>query len=162
MELKKVSYTHDGMIDLIIASPMISQNEIAAHFGYTPGWVSQVFNSDAFKERLAARKEEIIDPVIRTSIEEKLNALADKSVQVLLEKLHQTQNMNVAIRALDVTTRALGYGAKQNNVQVNNYIAHVPPRAISVDDWRSNYTPVAAPRVERITVETDGTSAAEG
>jgi hypothetical protein len=140
------------MIDLVVANPAISQNEIAAHFGFTPGWVSQVFNSDAFKNRLAERKEELIDPVLKASIEEKLNALADKSIQVLLEKLHQTQNMNVAIRALDVTTRALGYGAKAGNaVQINNYIAHVPPRSASIEEWQSNYkSPVAAPKVEII------------
>lgn len=146
-QIQKVSYSHDGMIDLIVADPTISQNAIAAHFGYTPGWVSQVFNSDAFKERLAARKDELIDPVIRASIEEKLQALADKSIQVLLEKLHTTQNPSVAIRALDVSSRALGYGAKSGtSVQVNNFIAHVPPRAVSVDDWRNNYIPSAAPK----------------
>lgn len=146
-QIQKVSYSHDGMIDLIVADPTISQNAIAAHFGYTPGWVSQVFNSDAFKERLAARKDELIDPVIRASIEEKLQALADKSIQVLLEKLHTTQNPNVAIRALDVSSRALGYGAKNGtSVQVNNFIAHVPPRSASVDDWRANYIPSAAPK----------------
>lgn len=153
-QIQKVRYTHDGMIDLVIANPAISQNEIAAHFGFTPGWVSQVFNSDAFKNRLAERKEEIIDPVLRASIEEKLQALADKSIQILLDKLHQTQNMNVAIRALDVTTRALGYGAKdKGGVQINNYIAHVPPRAKDVSDWQSNYVPSAAPVITITTEE---------
>jgi DNA primase len=147
------------MIDLVIGDPTISQNAIAAHFGYTPGWVSQVFNSDAFKNRLAERKEEIIDPVIRASIEEKLNALADTSIKVLLEKLQQTQNMNVAIRALDVTTRALGYGAKQAQVQVNTYIAHVPPRAVSVEEWSNTYkSPLAAPKVIEH-MPADGTAA---
>lgn len=135
-QLKKISYTHDAMIDLIIENPAISQNEIAATFGYTPGWVSQVFNSDSFRERLAARKDELVDPVIRASIEEKLKALADTSIQVLLEKLHSTGNPNVAIRALDVATRSLGYGARPSAaVQVNNYVAVVPPRAASAQEW---------------------------
>ncbi len=148
-QIQKVRYSHDGMIDLVIANPSISQNEIAAHFGYTPGWVSQVFNSDAFKSRLVERKEEIVDPVLRATLEEKLQALADKSIQVLLEKLHQTQNPNVAVRALDVVSRALGYGAKQGaNVQINNYVAHIPPRAKDVTDWQTNYIPAAAPKLE--------------
>jgi len=134
-QLQKVHYTHDAMIDLIIADPSISQGQIAAHFGYTQGWVSQVFNSDAFKERLAARKEEIIDPVLRLSIEERLRALADTSIKVLLEKLHETPNANVAIRALDVATRALGYGARPNATQINNYVAVVPSRAQSAEEW---------------------------
>lgn len=154
-QIQKVRYTHDAMIDLVVSNPAVSQNEIAAHFGFTPGWVSQVFNSDAFKNRLAERKEELIDPVLKASIEEKLNALADTSIKVLLEKLHQTQNINVAIRALDVTTRALGYGAKQAMVQVNNYIAHVPPRAKDVNDWRENYVPSMAPKVEIVDASND-------
>ncbi len=33
--IKKVSYTHDTMIDLILGNPGISQTAIAAHFGYS-------------------------------------------------------------------------------------------------------------------------------
>jgi len=144
--IQKVRYSHDAMIDLIVANPAVSQNELAAHFGYTPGWVSQIINSDAFRERLAERKDELVDPRIRTSIEERIRALADKSIEVLLQKLHETSNMNVAVRALDVATRSLGYGAKPANaVQINNYVAHVPPRAQSANDWQQTYTPSAAP-----------------
>lgn len=139
--LKKVRYTHDAMIDLILAEPRISQNELAAHFGYTPTWISQVINSDAFRERLAERKEDLVDPQIRTSIEERLRALADKSIQVLLTKLHETNNMNVAVRTLDVATRSLGYGAKTSAaVQINNYVAHIPPRAPDSGAWVNGYS----------------------
>ena len=148
LAIQKVRYSHDAMIDLIIEDPTISQGAMAAHFGYTPGWVSQVINSDAFRERLAERKDELVDPRIRTSIEERIRALADKSIEILLEKLHTTQNMNVAVRALDVATRSLGYGARPANaVQINNYVAHIPPRAPSAADWSANYTPTAAPQL---------------
>lgn len=138
--IKKVRYSHDAMIDQIIENPAVSQNDLAAYFGYTPGWVSQVINSDAFRERLAERKDELVDPRIRTSIEERIRALADKSIEVLLEKLHQTQNMNVAVRALDVATRSLGYGARPSAaVQINNYVAHIPPRAPDSTSWTEGY-----------------------
>ena len=141
LAIQKVRYSHDAMIDLIIENPTISQNDMAAHFGYTPGWVSQIINSDAFRERLAERKDELVDPRIRTSIEERIRALADKSIEVLLQKLHETNNMNVAVRALDVATRSLGYGAKPAaTVNVNNFVAHIPPRAPDSSAWVEGYS----------------------
>lgn len=142
-EIQKTRYTHEAMIDMIIAKPTISQNELAAAFGYTPGWVSQVMNSDAFREKLAERKGEIVDPRIEMQLEERIRGLADKSLEVLIEKLHETKNMNVAVRALDVSTRALGYGFKPQGpaVQVNNYVALVPPKSPSPANWVEQYTP---------------------
>jgi DNA-binding MarR family transcriptional regulator len=84
---EKVRYSHQAMADLILANPAISQNELAGHFGYTPGWVSQIVNSDAFQAFLATRKEELVNPVITASVEEKLMTLAKKSLDVLHEKL---------------------------------------------------------------------------
>ena len=71
----RVSYTHDAMIDAIIHNPTISQNQLAAHFGYTPGWVSQIIASDAFQARLAERTGELVDPTIRASVEDRFKAL---------------------------------------------------------------------------------------
>jgi hypothetical protein len=138
--LRKVRYSHDAMIDAIIENPTVSQNELAAAFGYTPTWISQVINSDAFRERLAERKDELVDPRIRMSVEERIRGLADKSIEVLLEKLHETRNMNVAVRALDVAARSLGYGARASAaVQINNYVAHIPPRAADAATWVEGY-----------------------
>ena len=55
---RRVKYSHDAMIDLIIASPGIQQNTLAIHFGYTVGWISTIMQSDAFQAKLAARKDE--------------------------------------------------------------------------------------------------------
>lgn len=113
--IKKVSYTHDAMIELLILEGSkpggISQKDIAAHFGYTEGWVSQVFSSDAFQSRLAVRKEEIIDPALKASLTEKFAALARRSLEVLMNKLNQTScSDNVALRAAELGAKALGLG----------------------------------------------------
>jgi hypothetical protein len=143
--VKRISYTHDAMIDLIIADPLISQGQLARHFGYTEGWVSQVFNSDNFRERLAERKGEVVDPVLKMSIEEKLRGLVDKSIEVLMKKLVEAPNGALAIKALDSGSRALGYGARtaQGNVTQNNYIALVPPTSASASSWAEQYKPGA-------------------
>lgn len=153
--IRKVRYSHDAMIDLIIENPTVTQGELAAFFGYTPGWVSQVINSDAFRERMAERKDDLVDPRIRMSLEERIRGLADKSIEVLLTKLHETNNMNVAVRALDVATRSLGYGAKPSAaVQINNYVAHIPPRAPDSSAWVEGYAAdrgsVAAPSTTEV------------
>ena len=144
-EIKKISYTHDAMIDLIVANPTISQGDIALYFGYTAPWVSQVINSDAFRERLAGRRDDLVDPRLRMSIDDRLKGLVDKSLEVLIKKLHETENMHVAVKALDVGARALGYGAKASNgVTVNNYVALVPPKSGNAAEWLEQHQPAAA------------------
>jgi len=142
--IKKINYTHDGMIDLIIAQPAISQNELGFHFGYTPAWVSQVMSSDAFKERLAARKQELVDPQIMMSLDEKFTALAHSA----MDKLQQDVSIDMMpqkglVKILEVTARALGYGAKdpKAGLTVNNYVAVCPPKAASSREWATTYTP---------------------
>lgn len=111
--IARVSYTHDGMIDLIIARPGISQGEIAAHFGYTPSWVSIIVNSDAFQARLAERKGELVDPLLTVSVEEKMRAVVSRSLEVLAEKLAAPTcqiSDTLALRAMEVGSKAMGMG----------------------------------------------------
>lgn len=132
----RVRYSHDAMIDLIIARPEVSQGELALHFGYTQPWVSRVMNSDAFQARLAERKTELIDPTITATLDEKLRALAAKSLDVVLEKLTLTNSVEVGLKAIEITTRALGYGARQQNVNLQqNFVVALPPKAESEQAW---------------------------
>lgn len=111
--IQKVRYSHDGMIDLIVQDPSISQNKLAEVFGYTPAWVSLVMSSDAFKERLAARKEELIDPAIRASLDERFRAVVTRSLEVLQEKLAAPASVvpdALALRAAELGAKALGLG----------------------------------------------------
>ena len=128
--IARVKYSHDAMIDLLIANPAISQNEIASTFGYTVPWVSRIMNSDAFQARLALRKEELLDPVIVASIEEKFRALASKSLDVVLDKLSVTNSAELGLKALEISAKALGYGARQQNLNVQtNFVVALPAKA---------------------------------
>lgn len=109
--LQRVSYTHKAMIDLILEHPDWTQNQLAAHFGYTPGWISNVLASDAFQSEMAARREEVVDPRLRATIEERFRALVILSLDVLHKKLEQpVVSDNVAIRAAELGAKALGLG----------------------------------------------------
>lgn len=113
--IQKVHYTHDAMIDMIIAQPWISQNELAARFRYSASWVSQVIASDAFQARLAERSNELVDPTIKATVEENFRALVLRSMDILRQKLDKPVDEipdNLAVRTFELATRAAGYGAK--------------------------------------------------
>ena len=144
--IARVSYTHDAMIDLLIANPSITNNALAAHFNYTPAWVSRIKNSDAFQERLAARRTELVDPGLLLTVEEKLSHLAHRGLDILAEKLEGPASMipmDTAMKAVEISSRALGYGARaagQTNVQ-NNFVVALPAQATSESAWAAACTP---------------------
>lgn len=109
--LQKVSYTHEALIELIIAEPTLTQNQLAARFGYTPGWISNILASDAFQAKMSQRREDIIDPVIKASLEERWKALMIQSLNVLQAKLAKPEvNDTVALRCAELGAKALGLG----------------------------------------------------
>lgn len=140
--IARVKYSHDAMIDLMIENPAISQGELASRFGYTQAWVSRICNSDAFLARLAQRKADLVDPTIAASLEEKLRALASASLDVVLEKVVTTKNQDLALNAAKLSTTALGFGARQANVAIQqNFVVPLPAKAESAASWGAAYAP---------------------
>lgn len=137
----RVKYTHDAMIDILIAHPGVTQNALAQHFGYTPAWVSRVVNSDAFQARLAVRKADLVDTTLVLSIEERLKTLVSASLDKLMDKLNSgVANFDQTLKAVEIGTKALGYGARPENVQVNqNYVVAMPPQIGNQNDWSAKY-----------------------
>lgn len=137
--IKHCSYSHDAMIDMIVANPWINQGELARNFGYTEGWVSQVIASNAFQARLEERKDALIDPAIRATIEENFRGLVHRSIQILMRKLDEPTSKisdELALKALEIASKAAGYGAKGSTVQVNTqFVVQVPAKAASSADW---------------------------
>lgn len=131
----RVHYTHDAMIDLILMEPNISQNEIAKQMGYTHGWVSRIIGSDAFQARLAERKVEVVNPEIKQNFEERVKGLAAQSLEVITRKLEATSSPELAIKALDISVKALGMGARVQNLQQNTFVVALPQKAKSEGEW---------------------------
>ena len=115
----KIRYSHEAMADLLIQNPWISQNQIALHFGYTASWVSTIITGDAFQALLASRREEVVDPILRASLEERFRGLVHRSLEVLAEKLDRPSTTipdNVVLRALELGARGIelgGFGRPQ-------------------------------------------------
>lgn len=144
LAIKRVSYSHDAFIDVLIAEPAISQGELAQRFGYTQAWVSRVMNSDAFLARLAARKSDIVDPAIAQTLDEKFRVLASLSLDVVIDKLSTIRNPDTALKALEISSKALGYGARQQNLNVQqNFVVALPSKVQSPEDWAAMHQHIA-------------------
>jgi hypothetical protein len=127
--IQRVGYTHEALIDLMIARPELLQKDLAAHFGYTEAWLSQIISSDAFQVRLAERREQLVDPAIRESLRLRFDSMVQRSLEILSEKLARPASDvpdQLALRAFELSTRAAGYGARVDpvrvDVNVNNHL----------------------------------------
>lgn len=135
--LQRVHYTHEAMIDVIIAEPTITQNELAKKFGKSVSWISVIMGSDSFQAALAKRRDDVTNPFLIATVEERLRGLADQSLQIIADKLEKTQNADLALKALDLSTKALGFGARNTNqgaVQ-NNFVIQLPTKAADSAEW---------------------------
>ena len=109
--IDKLRYSHTDMIDCIIANPGISQNTLAARYGYTPAWISNVMASDAWQCAMAARREELVDPVLKASLDERYRGLAMHSLEKLMERLDKPNvSDNVILRAAELGAKSVGVG----------------------------------------------------
>lgn len=104
----KVSYSHEAMIDLILQDPMVSSAELAEVFGYSQAWVSRITASDSFQSRLAQRKSALLDPIIARSLNERMRAVAMRSMEVIEAKLVAEPSAAYALSALELATSGLG------------------------------------------------------
>ena len=138
--IEKLSYSHKAMIDLLVANPMISQGELAKAFGYTQPWISRILRSDSFREQLAARTNELVDPLVLQSIEQRFEALVTQSLDILEKKLSPecSPTADLALKAAELGSRALGYGAKTGNVNVTGtFVVAMPEKASNSQEWLS-------------------------
>lgn len=118
----KINYSHADMIDFIISNPGCTQNTLAARYGYSVGWVSNVMASDAWQSAMAARRSEICDPVLVATIEERFKGITLMSLERLKQKLEAPQvSDNVVLKAVELGARAMGVGG------------NAPPQAPSGD-----------------------------
>lgn len=143
-KIAEVSYTHDAVIDTILTNPAISQNELAAVFGYSVAWMSIIINSDAFQERMAERKAELVDPKLRATIAEKVDGAANRALDRLIDRLDspthgaiKTQDL-VSIAKLAVAPKTPQIAIQQNNT----YVAALPTPARDSKSWLENLSQV--------------------
>lgn len=147
----KLRYTHDAMVDAIIANPAVSQNKLAQTFGYTPGWVSLVMSSDAFRERLHARKAELSDPTILATIEERFRALTTRSLEILSEKLAAPASVvdeRLALRCAELGAKVLAPAAAPAPSAAPDHLGTLAARLMMLQPRTIDAEVVEVPAVE--------------
>ncbi len=135
--IEKTRYSHDAMIDVLITEPEITQVELAKRFQKTQPWISRIIGSDAFQGALAKRRDEILDPFLVATIEERFRGLAMQSLDVIAAKLETTQNTDLALKALDISAKSLGFGARNVNSgnSQTNYVIQLPQKIADAAEW---------------------------
>ena len=118
--LKRVNYTHDAMIDLLLQSPDARASELAEIFGYSEGWVCSIMLSDSFQARYAERKQALVSPLLTRSLNERLDSVAHRSLEVLEKKLQEAPSASLALETLGLaisgmgSARGSGFGAPKH------------------------------------------------
>ena len=140
-EVTRLRYTHEALADMLLTCPDMTQKELAVMFDRSPVWVGYTIASDAFQFYLAKRREELVDPGLMLTIDDRLKGLVTKSVDVLMEKLEENPTADLAVKALDLGAKALGYGARAQGQAVinNNFVVAMPGKAASVGEWVADY-----------------------
>ena len=138
-QIAKVRYTHDSIIDMILVNPAVSQNDLAREFGFSVTWMSIVVNSDSFKERLAERKAELVDPKIRATLAEKVDAAASRALDRIMDRLDSSMHGSIKTQDL-VSIAKLGAAPKTSapSPTQNLFVVQLPPAAANSSDWLSS------------------------
>lgn len=107
-------YSPEVMIGLIIANPDWNHAKLAAAFGRKASWMAAVVASEVFQTALEGRREQILDPMIVATVEERFKALTIQSLSVLSEKLDLGKALQDAtvLKAVEIGVKALGMGLK--------------------------------------------------
>lgn len=138
--IARVKPSHDAMIDVLLCEPGMTAQELASRLGYSGAWVSRIMCSDAFNERLAARKTELLDPVIVSDFNDKLKGICNQSVEILATKLEANQDVTTALKVLDLGAKAGMFGARSQGPLVQNtFVVALPQKAASQEDWASKH-----------------------
>lgn len=112
--LAKLRYSHIDMIDFIIAHPEVTQNDLAARYGYSASWVSNIMASDAWQAQFAKRRGELVDPGLAHTVDERMRALVLRSQERLMEKLNQAVvSDNTILKALELGAKSIGMGQEK-------------------------------------------------
>jgi len=68
-------------------------------------------SSDAWQSAMAARRDEVVDPVLVATVDERFRALTNRSLDRLMEKLDAPQvSDQVVLRAVELGAKAMGVG----------------------------------------------------
>lgn len=121
---KQLSIRHMEIMDFLMSNPRVKLGDVAARFGVTQGWLSQIIHSDAFQAMLAEKQSIAFHETV-LPIREKMKNVAHLALDKLAEQLPKEQEVSTLSSVASSILDRLGYGTKPapgtviNNTQVN-------------------------------------------
>jgi len=107
-----LSHTHDSLMNFMLANPAMKLGDIAAQFGYTQSWLSQLIHSNAFQARLREKQNEMFAASCLT-LAEKMQAVASDALDIVHDHLLETRDAADALKAADTFLHRLGYAPQR-------------------------------------------------
>jgi hypothetical protein len=124
----------------MLLNPGVHGRQLAVLFGRTPQWVYLVQSTDAFQAYLSRRQEELIDPTIRATLNERARALTLRSMEVMQEKLSRSVEAipdQFALRAFELAAKATALGGNAPPPPAPNPGEFLPELARRLEALRS-------------------------
>jgi hypothetical protein len=112
-ELKRLSHTHEMMLNWLVLNPDRSLRECADHFGVSQSWLSSIIHSDIFQHALK-EKQLAISLRVADSIPAKLRRAADIAVEKLTQKLEDTEDPEFILDATDKILHRMGFAPQSS------------------------------------------------
>jgi len=104
-------YTPDTMVQLILANPSWGKAQLAKYFGKPEGWFSSVLASERFQQALDPYRANLPDPSLTATMEERVKAMAIRSMDVLLNKMDSKEASDLLVlKAAELGIKGLGMG----------------------------------------------------
>ena len=135
-QLKKLSWWHESILDWELENPERSMRECSVTFGISETWLSIIRNSDIYKEYAAQRRLEH-NANVSMSVVERVEAVADTSLEVLQERIDSERNtigLGVVNDTCTMALKALGFGSKGSDrggdTQVNLILGAASPELL--------------------------------
>jgi hypothetical protein len=127
---KKKYEQRERAIEVILQYPEKSRKDQAALIGISPEVFSNLIADPDFETMRQERVAQIIDPVLRETLERGLLAATLKAVKIVDEKLDIEPTMHDALAVVKVNTQALGMANRKETpqVQTNIQIAWLPSK----------------------------------
>jgi hypothetical protein len=138
VDVDAISHSHEAIVDYVVGHPFDSIEDVAKAIGYSSNQVGLAFKSDSFKARVRERRAELLDLELISDIEGRLKELASVSMWVIKNDLVKNRDVDVALKSLETSTNALGYGSRfsvSNRVVQNNYVVALPEKVSSEGEW---------------------------
>jgi hypothetical protein len=137
---KVLKYSHKALADAMLLNPSIQGRQLATLFGRTPQWVYLVQSTDAFQAYLSRRQEDLVDPSIRATLNERAKALTLRSLEVMQEKLNRPVDAipdQFALRAFELAAKATALGGNAPPPPAPNPGEFLPELARRLEALRS-------------------------